>query len=96
MSARGVCDSWIRIRDRMSSWQAPKRNPVRLAGGIWHSAFLPDGYLPRIRSVTDGENAIVAAGAVVSKDVPDNALVGGIPAKIIKMLDGIEDYSIRQ
>ncbi len=46
--------------------------------------------------VTIGENAIVAAGAVVSNDVPDNALVGGIPAKIIKMLDGIEDYSIRQ
>lgn len=34
--------------------------------------------------VTIGENAIVAAGAVVSKDVPDNTIVGGIPAKIIK------------
>ncbi len=36
--------------------------------------------------VTVGENAIVAAGAVVSKDVPDNAIVGGIPAKIIKTI----------
>lgn len=34
--------------------------------------------------VTIGENAIVAAGAVVSKDVPDNTIIGGIPAKIIK------------
>lgn len=34
--------------------------------------------------VTIGENAIVAAGAVVSKDVPENAIVGGIPAKFIK------------
>lgn len=34
--------------------------------------------------VTIGENAIVAAGAVVSKDVPDNAIVGGVPAKFIK------------
>lgn len=34
--------------------------------------------------VTIGENAIVAAGAVVSKNVPDNVIVGGIPAKIIK------------
>lgn len=34
--------------------------------------------------VTIGENAIVAAGAVVSKDVPDNTIVGGIPAKVIK------------
>lgn len=36
--------------------------------------------------VTVGENAIVAAGAVVNKDVPDNAIVGGIPAKLIKMI----------
>lgn len=36
--------------------------------------------------VTIGENAVVAAGAVVSKDVPDNAIVGGVPAKIIKSI----------
>ncbi len=36
--------------------------------------------------VTIGENAVVAAGAVVSKDVPDNVVVGGIPAKIIKSI----------
>lgn len=36
--------------------------------------------------VTIGENSIVAAGAVVPKDVPDNTIVGGIPAKIIKTI----------
>jgi acetyltransferase-like isoleucine patch superfamily enzyme len=36
--------------------------------------------------VTVGENTIVAAGAVVSKDVPDNTIVGGIPAKLIKTI----------
>jgi acetyltransferase-like isoleucine patch superfamily enzyme len=36
--------------------------------------------------VTIGENSVVAAGAVVSKDVPDNTVVAGIPAKIIKSL----------
>lgn len=39
-----------------------------------------------MQGVTIGENAIVAAGAVVSKDVPDNVIVGGIPAKIIKSI----------
>lgn len=34
--------------------------------------------------VTIGENAVIAAGAVVSKDVSANAVVGGIPAKFIK------------
>ena len=36
--------------------------------------------------VTIGENAVVAAGAVVSKDVPANTVVSGVPAKIIKTI----------
>ena len=36
--------------------------------------------------VTIGENAVVAAGAVVSRDVPPNSIVAGIPAKVIKMV----------
>lgn len=39
-----------------------------------------------LQGVTIGENAIVASGAVVSKDVPDNTVVGGIPARIIKTI----------
>jgi len=37
--------------------------------------------------VTIGENAVVAAGAVVSKNVPANTIVGGAPAKIIKSIN---------
>src|SRR5204863_5887826 len=37
--------------------------------------------------VTIGENSVVAAGAVVTKDVPGNTIVVGVPAKIIKELD---------
>lgn len=36
--------------------------------------------------VTIGENSVIAAGAVVSKDVPDNVVAGGVPAKIIKTI----------
>lgn len=36
--------------------------------------------------VTIGKYSVVAAGAVVTKDVPDYAVVGGVPAKVIKML----------
>ena len=41
--------------------------------------------LPQVGEI--GENSIVAAGAVVSKSVPDNVVVAGNPAKIIKHLD---------
>ena len=37
--------------------------------------------------VTIGENSIVAAGAVVSKNVPSNTIVGGVPAKHIKNIE---------
>ena len=40
--------------------------------------------------VTIGAYAVVAAGAVVTKDVPDYAVVGGVPAKVIRMLDPAE------
>ena len=37
--------------------------------------------------VTIGENAVVGAGAVVTKDVPNNAVVVGNPARVIRYLD---------
>lgn len=37
--------------------------------------------------VTIGDNAIIASGAVVTKDVPPNVLVGGVPAKVIRELN---------
>lgn len=39
-----------------------------------------------LAGVTIGENSVVAAGAVVTRDVPDNVVVSGIPARVIKLL----------
>ncbi|MDR2085419.1 MAG: sugar O-acetyltransferase [Bacteroidales bacterium] len=55
--------------------------PIHIKKGAWIGAAAT--ILP---GVTIGENAMVAAGAVVTKDVPDNTIVGGVPAKIIRKI----------
>lgn len=42
--------------------------------------------------ITIGENSLVGAGCVVTKDVPDNVVVVGNPAKIIKKIEEIKEY----
>ena len=39
------------------------------------------------KGVTIGDNSIVAAGAVVNRDVPANTIVGGVPAKVIRKIE---------
>ena len=56
--------------------------PVRIKKGAWIGAGA--SILP---GVCVGKHAIVGAGSVVTKDVPDYAVAVGNPAKVIKMLD---------
>jgi acetyltransferase-like isoleucine patch superfamily enzyme len=55
--------------------------PVTIKRGAWIGAGAT--ILP---GVTVGENAVVAAGSVVSRDVPANTVVAGVPAKIVKSI----------
>ena len=55
--------------------------PIHIGKNVWIGANAT--VLP---GVTIGDGAIVAAGAVVNRDVPENTVVGGVPAKVIKHL----------
>ncbi|HAX73748.1 MAG TPA: acetyltransferase [Firmicutes bacterium] len=60
--------------------------PITIGNHVWigsNATVLP--------GVKIGNGAIIAAGAVVAKDVPDNVIVGGVPAKVIKVIEIIED-----
>ena len=57
-------------------------SPITIKDGCWicSGAIICGG-------VTIGENSIVAAGAVVNRDVPPNCIVAGVPAKVMRKID---------
>lgn len=56
--------------------------PIHISKRVWIGAAVT--VMP---GITIGENSIVSAGAVVTKDVPPNVIVAGIPAKILKEIE---------
>lgn len=83
MMASGVyiTDSdWHGIYDRTRRAEAV--TPVHIKDNAWIG-----DRATVLKGVTIGENSIVAANAVVTKDVPDNVVVAGNPAKVVKQLD---------
>lgn len=59
--------------------------PIRIGKRVWigaNAVILPGTQI--------GDDAVVGAGAIVTKDVPVGAVVGGNPARLIKMKDGFQ------
>ena len=64
--------------------------PVRIGENAWigdHAVVL--------KGVTIGENSVVAARAVVTRDVPPNVVVAGNPAKVVKELEADRGFKTR-
>ena len=66
--------------DRPIREQGIYKRDVRVGNNVWigYGACI-------LRGVTVGDNAVIGTSAVVTKDVPANAIVGGVPARIIRM-----------
>jgi len=66
--------------------------PIRLQGiykrdvRVGHNVWIGYGACI-LRGVTVGDNAVIGTNSVVTKDVPANAVVGGVPARVIRMRD---------
>lgn len=78
---------WTLQHDHNDPHFAAVGGPVEIGDDAWLSCRTT--ILPGVRI---GRGAVVAAGAVVTKDVPDFAIVGGVPAKVIGMRNPEIDY----
>jgi acetyltransferase-like isoleucine patch superfamily enzyme len=64
--------------------------PIRLQGiykrdvNVGHNCWIGYGACI-LRGVTVGDNCVIGTSAVVTKDLPDNAVVAGVPARVIRM-----------
>lgn len=70
-------------------WGRNVSKPIRIGNEVWigaNAVVLP--------GVTIGDGSIVAAGAVVSCDVPDNVVVAGVPARVIRAIEPPKDTEI--
>lgn len=69
-------------KDRKTTYPAP----IVLGRNVWVGANATI-----LQGVTIGDNAVVAAGAVVTKDVAANTVVGGVPARLIHVIETEEE-----
>lgn len=76
----------------MSQQGSKEPTPLHIAGDVWIGARAI--VLPGCRRI--GHGAVVGAGAVVTKDVPDWAVIGGNPAKIIRFRKTIDSKMKQQ
>lgn len=87
-------DAWIGPHVVFTNARYPRGVGVKeqLAGPIIRSGAKVGGNVTLLPGVTIGADALVGAGSVVVRDVPDGAVVAGNPARVIRQLNEIEAY----
>jgi acetyltransferase-like isoleucine patch superfamily enzyme len=94
IGAECIFADWIYVCDFDHTFRDPSlpirsqgitTSPVRIGDGVWLGEKTSV-----LRGVTIGDGAIVASHAMVNRDVPPGAIVGGVPARVLKFRPGWE------
>jgi acetyltransferase-like isoleucine patch superfamily enzyme len=88
IGAKALIAEHVTIRDQDHEFESDRATidsgmriaPIKIGDNVWIGAKATI-----TRGVTIGDNAVIGANAVVTRDVPTNAVVGGVPAKLIRI-----------
>lgn len=79
-----IVDSDFHHTDPLKRRETPENDaPVSIGDNVWLGSRVTV-----LKGVSIGRNSVVAAGSVVTRDVPENTIVAGNPAKVIRQLEG--------
>lgn len=77
----------LQFKERNEGLEEAK--PINIGDNCWFGANV--SVMP---GVTIGNGCVIAAGSVVNNDVPDNSVVAGVPAKVVKMINQDERLNL--
>ena len=75
----GNISTCVRLMEALGTVVDLEKNDCKIGNDVWIGTNVVV-----LRGVKVGDGAVLAAGAIVTKDVPDYAIVGGVPAKVLK------------
>lgn len=67
----------------------PRHDPIRVGAGTWIGAGVTV-----LGGATIGERCIIAAGAVVTGNIPANSVAAGVPARVIRHIDDVDGQAV--
>lgn len=75
-------DDVMNRKKGIKNWNQVGMSPVNIGNDVW---IAPKSII--LKGVSIGDGAVIAAGSVVTKDVPSGVIVAGNPARVVRKID---------
>ena len=81
----------IKVKADGTKYDLEYAKPIRIKNGVWLAACVTV-----CGGVTIGENSVIGAGSVVTRDIPDNVFAAGNPCRVIRKITGEDSVQLKK